>query len=545
MRTILRGGRVVDGTGAPAVAADVEVVDGRIGRIGDVGSTNGAEVIDLDGLVLAPGFIDIHTHFDAQLFWDADFTPSCWHGVTTAIQGNCGFGIAPTRPHERDLIMQTLEFVEGMNVNTLRSGIDWCFESFPEYLSVLRERPKRINLGSYIGHTPVRTYVMGAEDAVRRTATADEVAQMRQIVVEAMDAGASGFSSSFAPSHNGAHGMPVPSRLADVHELRALCSAVAASGRGIVEITYGPQMEIEDAARWAAELGVRVTWGALLTGLFGPHGTTIDMLDRATAISSDIWPQVSCREIVFLMTMEDPYYFGTAPSFKRVLQAPRHERIEVYRDLAWREQAKADIPIHRPDAYEKASIAESVRFADDRGRPWADVARERNVHPFDLWLDTAIAEDLTTRFRIVSRNADEVELAQLLRDPRTVLGAHDAGAHVEMLCDSCYPTHLLGHWVREKQALSLEQAVWRLSGQPADLWRIRDRGIIRCGYHADLVAFDPDSVAAMPAERVFDFPANGDRLVSRSTGIHHIWVNGKATRLGGEDIAGAAPGVVV
>ena len=545
MRSILRGGRIIDGTGAPATASDVEIIDGRIGRTGDVGSLSGALVVDLDGLVLAPGFIDIHTHFDAQLFWDADFTPSCWHGVTTAIQGNCGFGIAPTRPHERDLIMQTLEFVEGMNVNTLRSGIDWCFETFPEYLSVLRDRPKRINLGSYVGHTPVRTYVMGAEDAVRRAATEDEVAQMRQIVVEAMDAGASGFSSSFAPSHNGAHGMPVPSRLADVHELRALCSAVADSGRGIVEITYGPQMQIEDAARWAAELGVRVTWGALLTGLFGPHGTTIEMLDRATAISGDIWPQVSCREIVFLMTMEDPYYFGTAPSFKRVLQAPRNERIEVYRDLAWREAAKADIPIHRPNAYEKTSIAESVAFAGDRGRSLADLAHERNVHPFDLWLDIAIAEDLTTRFRIVSRNADEVELTQLLRDPRIVLGAHDAGAHVEMLCDSCFPTHLLGYWVRQKQALSLEQAVWRLTGQPADLWRLRERGLIQSGYHADLVAFDPDSVAALPADRVFDFPANGDRLVSRSTGIHHIWVNGQPTRCDGEDIAGAAPGVVV
>ena len=545
MRSILRGGRIIDGSGAPATAGDVEVVDGRIARIGDVGADAGAEVVDLDGLVLAPGFIDIHTHFDAQLFWDADFTPSCWHGVTTAIQGNCGFGIAPTRPHERDLIMQTLEFVEGMNVNTLRSGIDWCFETFPEYLDALRARPKRINVGSYIGHTPVRTYVMGAEDAVRREARADEIAAMRQIVVEAMEAGASGFSSSFAPSHNGANGMPVPSRLAGVEELRTLCSAVADTGRGIVEITYGPQMQIEDAARWAEELGVRVTWGALLTGLFGPHGTTIDMLDRATAISADIWPQVSCREIVFLMTMEDPYYFGTAPSFQRVLEAPRHQRIEVYRDRAWREQAKAEVLTYRPGAYERTSVAETVAYTADRGRPLATVARERNVHPFDLWLDMAIAEDLTTRFRIVSRNEDEVELTQLLRDPRTVLGAHDAGAHVEMLCDSCYPTHLLGYWVREKHALTLEQAIWRLAGQPADLWRIRERGLIRSGYHADLVAFDPDEVAALPADRVFDFPANGDRLVSHSKGIHHIWVNGQPSRRNGVDIGGAASGVLV
>jgi N-acyl-D-aspartate/D-glutamate deacylase len=245
------------------------------------------------------------------------------------------------------------------------------------------------------------------------------------------------------------------------------------------------------------------------------------------------------------MTMEDPYYFGTAPSFKRVLEAPRHQRIDVYRDRVWREQAKAEVLEYRPGAYERASVAESVSFAAERGRSLSALAEERNVHPFDLWLDIAVDEDLGTRFRIVSRNEDEVELTQLLRDPRTVLGAHDAGAHVEMLCDSCFPTHLLGHWVRNKQAISLEQAVWRLTGQPAYLWRIADRGLIRSGYHADLVAFDPDEVAALPADRVYDFPANGDRLVSRSRGVHHIWVNGAPTRRHEVDVDGAAFGVVV
>ena len=217
----------------------------------------------------------------------------------------------------------------------------------------------------------------------------------------------------------------------------------------------------------------------------------------------------------------------------------------MYRDRAWREQAKAEVLQYRPGAYERTSVAESVEYASDRGRTIESLARERNVHPFDLWLDIAIEEDLATRFRIVSRNDDEAELTQLLRDPRTVLGAHDAGAHVEMLCDSCYPTHLLGYWVREKQAITLEQAVWRLTGQPAALWGIADRGSIRPGRRADLVAFDPDEVAALPVERVFDFPANGDRLVSRSRGVHHIWVNGSPTRRDGDDIDGATFGELV
>ena len=544
---MLTNGRVIDGTSGPSQYADVAIDHDRITAIGAPGEIerSGASVVDLDGLVLAPGFIDIHTHFDAQVFWDRDFTPSSWHGVTTAIQGNCGFGLAPTRPDDRQAIMETLEFVEGMNLKTLAAGIDWSFETFPQYIALLNKLPKRINVGSYIGHTPVRTYVMGPDAAVRRTATDDEIAQMRQVVSEAMAAGAAGFSSSFAPSHNGAKGMPVPSRLSDTRELRALCSAVAESGRGIVEITYGPQMDITDAAGWAAELGVRVTWGALLTGLFGEHGKTIEMLDAASAISGDIWPQVSCREIVFLMTMNDPYYFGTVPAFVRVLAASREDRAAVYADRRWREEAKSQVLDHRPGAYDRASIAETTHHAELIGRRISDVARERNVDPFDLWLDLALADNLKTRFRIVSRNDDEVELTRLLQDKRIVLGAHDAGAHVEMLCDSCFPSHLLGYWARDREALTLEEAVWRLSGQPADLWRLTGRGTIAVGSCADLVAFDPTTVAALPAERVYDFPAGGDRLISRSVGIEHVWVNGTPIRMNGRDLAGAAPGRLV
>jgi N-acyl-D-amino-acid deacylase len=396
-----------------------------------------------------------------------------------------------------------------------------------------------------VGHTPVRTFVMGADDAPRRAATADEIARMSQIVAEAMACGAVGFSTSFAPTHMGAKALPVPSRLAEANEVRALASEVARSGRGIVQITYGPQMTITDAARLSEQLGVRVTWGALLTGLFGPPGAALGMLDAARSLGDDIWPQVSCREIVFQMTMLDPYFFGTVPAFKEVLSLPRDDRARVYADPAWRDRARPQIEEHRPGAYWRCSVEETEIHGAVRGRSMEDLGRERGIHPFDVWLDLALEEDLRTRFRIVSRNEDPEELGALLADKRVVLGAHDAGAHVDMLCDANFATHLLGHWVRDLGVLSLEDAVWRLTGQPAGLFGLTGRGRIVPGFAADLVAFDPQTVAALPVERRWDFPAGGDRLVSESNGIEHVWVNGQAIRSDGKDVAGAHPGAMV
>ncbi|MCB0994559.1 MAG: amidohydrolase family protein, partial [Acidimicrobiales bacterium] len=465
---LLRNAVVVDGTGAPGRSADVEVRDGRITAIGRLGPVDAAEEVDLAGLVLCPGFIDIHTHFDAQLFWDSRFTPSTWHGVTTVVIGNCGFGIAPTRPADRDAVMETLELVEGMNPLTLRTGIEWGFETFPEYLDEIRRRPKALNVAAFVPHSTIRTYAMGPEASATRAATEDEVAHMQRLVREAMDAGAIGVSTSQAPSHVGWRGLPVPSRLADPGEIRALLDAMAASGRGIAEITYGPAFEIDEVARLSSELGVPITWGSLLTGLFGGPGAALELLERACAVpGAQIWPQVHCREIVFQMTLESPYYFGQVPAFEEALALPRDQRARIYADSAWRDRARPDILGVRPGAYDRISVEETVAHAELRGRSLAAVAAEREVHPFDLLLDLAIDEDLGTRFRIVSRNEDPVELRALLTDDRTVLGAHDAGAHIDMICDSCFPSHLLGHWVRAEQAMTLEHAVWRMTGQPA------------------------------------------------------------------------------
>ncbi|HVX19815.1 MAG TPA: amidohydrolase family protein [Acidimicrobiales bacterium] len=539
------GGTIVDGTGGPAYTGDLLLDGGRIAAVGRPAIPDGADRVDATGLVVAPGFVDLHTHFDAQIFWDPDLTPSCWHGVTTVVQGNTGFGIAPTHPFDRDHIMETLENVEGMNLQTLRAGVPWGFETFPEYVRAVDALPKRLNVATFVGHTPLRMYVMGFEDATSREATAGEIDQMATLLEGALAAGAIGFSTSQAPSHMGALGRPVPSRLASRQEIEALLRVVARSDNPLVEITYGPQYELEDIARLSKELGVRITWGSLLTRLFGPPGVAMGMLDAASAVGGDVWPQVSCREIVSQTMMTHPYYFGMVPAFGELFQLPRDQRAAKYRDPAWRERVKAEVGDYRPDFARLASIQETTVHHDLVDIPLEDLARDRGVHPFDLMVDLALEEDLATRYRIVSLNDNAEELATLLRDPRIVLGAHDAGAHADMLCDASYPTHLLGHWVRDEKVLTLEEAVWRLSGQPAEVFGLDDRGRLAPGLAADVVVFDPHAVRPRRLERVNDLPGGGERLISRSDGVRGVWVNGRRVLEDGRAVPGAHPGALI
>jgi N-acyl-D-aspartate/D-glutamate deacylase len=535
MDAVLRGATVVDGTGSPRRQADVEISGGTIAKVGRIGATDLPEV-DLTGLVLSPGFIDIHTHLDAQVFWDADLTPSSWHGVTTSVIGNTGFGIAPCRPEDRDVIIDTLELVEGMNGKALRAGIDWSFETFPEYLDVLRRLPKRHNVAAMMPHSCVRTYVMGTDAATSRGATQDEIAEMCAMVDEGMAAGALGFTSSQAPSHMGAHGRPVPSRFASKEEIYALVGRVAATGRGLSEITYGPLLSITEVAQMSKDLGTRITWGSLLTGLFGPPGAAMQMLEEATAVGGDLWPQVSCCEIVFQMSLLSPYFFSEVAGFDEVMAVPADARAKVYADPDFRDKARPDVERPRSGAYDRISVEETVKHTELIGRTMNEVAKERGVHPFDLMLDLALEETLTTRFRVVSRNEEPIEHEQLVTDPRTLL---------DMVSDAGYPSHLLSHWVRDLGALSLEKAIWRVSGQPADVFRLTDRGRILPGLAADMVAFDPDTVANQRKERRFDFPAGTDRMVTQSTGVEHVWVAGTQVRRHGAPVPSVAPGALV
>jgi len=400
----------------------------------------------------------------------------------------------------------------------------------------------------------VRLYVMGPDAAFSRAATDAELAEIRRVMREGLDAGAIGISTSQAPSHQGPFGKPVPSRFADEREIRALVETLAEAGRGIIEITYGPLLEIEDVARMSRDLGVRITWGSVIPGLFGGPGSAMAMLDRGDAVGGDLWPQTSTRFITTQMNLKNPYQWSRVPAFAEILGRDPDVMAKAFADPEWRARAKrqtveiadqSDFLDGDIDGYfRRTSVEETVNHAELRGIPLATVAAERGVHPFEAMLDVALDDGLQTTFRNLPRSTKE-EMVELVRDRRTVLGAHDAGAHIDMLCDSCYPSWTLRYWVREESVLTLEEAVWRMAGQPAQLWGITDRGTIAPGQAADLVAFDPDTVGETSFERVFDFPAGGDRLISRSEGIEHVWVGGTAIRRDGVEVEGAAPGRLV
>ena len=542
----ITGGTIIDGSGAPGFVGDVAIRAGRIAALGRAPGTP-ATTIDAAGRVVAPGFVDVHTHYDAQVLWDRMLSISPWHGVTTVVMGNCGFGVAPTRPQHRGLILRTLEKVEGMSLAALEAGVgsDWPFETFPEYLDAVERRGTAINVAALIGHTPLRLYVMG-EEATERAATAEEIAQMRSIVRAAIDAGAVGFATSKAPTHVGFAGKPVPSRAADLAEVQAITEALRTAGRGVVQATVGPGLFFDEFASLAGASGRTVTWTALLAGMLGP-GSHRMLLDRSIDLirqGFQVVPQVSCRPLNFDFDFKEPFAFESLPVFAGVSAADAAGKARIYRDPAFRDALKA--------AYGSSMAGPFANFGDrlwisscpqDRSleeRTIEEVAQERNVHPIDLMLDLALASNLAARFRMAIVNFDEDAVAELLTDPHTMLGLSDAGAHASQLCDACFSTHLLGHWVREKGTLTMEEAVRMLTTRPAEVFGITDRGRLAVGMPADVVVFDPRTVGASTLRRVHDLPAGADRLVADATGVEAVIVNGQVIRRDGNDALDAA-----
>ena len=535
---LIRGGDLIDGTGAPARRGDVAIRDGRVAALGEV-KGSARETLDASGCVVAPGFVDIHTHYDAQVLWDRLLSISPWHGVTSVVMGNCGFGIAPTRAEHRDLILRTLESVEGMSLDALRAGVgdDWPFESFPEYLDAVEARGTAIHVGALIGHTPLRMYVMG-EESTEREASAEEIARMRALVKQALDAGAIGFATSKAPTHVGYAGKPVPSRQASFEEILALAGPLAEAGHGLTQCTVGSGLFIPQLAELQRSTGRTVSWTALLTGMFPPEmvASTLETHAQLQAEGVEVVPQVSCRPLVVEFQFRAPFPFESLSLFKEISAADLAGKKRLYADPAWREKfrEKASQGV-LTGSWSDMVISECRHEPGLTERNVAEVAQERGVHPADLALDVALADDLEARFRMPVANTDEAAVADLLRNPNTVLGLSDAGAHASQLCDACAPTHLLGHWVREKGVLSLEEAVRQLTSATADHFGLRDRGRLAVGGPADVCVFEPDTVGCSPLRRVRDFPAGADRLVSDAEGIRAVIVEGTPVRLDGKD----------
>lgn len=530
---VIKNVRICDGLGSAIVPGALAVANGRIAAIGkDVG--NAREVVDAGGLVLAPGIVDTHTHYDAQITWDPWLAPSPALGVTTVVMGNCGFTIAPCRAHDRDLTMRNLVRVEGMSLDAMQAGIRWQFESFPEYLDMIEERGMALNVAAFVGHSSIRTYVLG-EDAPKRAATAGEIEQMGAIVREAMDAGAIGFATSTSPSHNGASGAPMPSRLADDDELGALVGVLGELGRGIFMLTKGGGTSIEFLESLAARTARPVMVAALLHNSTNPDGV-FDELDRICAARERghrLYGQVSCCPLTMEFTLRAPYPFEGIAAWSPALTAAPEALAGVLADADFRNAVERDLATPAPvrlfnGEWHKLRVLEVLEPEHRRfeGRSVAEIAAEEGRRPLDLMLDLALAENLQTTFVAVLLNSDTSAVAKVLTHPASAIALSDAGAHLSFFCDAGFGLHLLGHWVRERRAMSLEEGIRRLTSEPAEIYGIRDRGRLAVGAHADLLLFDPHTVDRGPSRRVFDLPAGAARLTTDAIGVHGVWVNG-------------------
>jgi N-acyl-D-aspartate/D-glutamate deacylase len=546
---VIRGGTVVDGSGLPRYRADVAVAGGRIARIGRAIRDAGREEIDARGAVVAPGFIDGHTHMDAQVAWDPLGTCSCWHGVTTVVMGNCGFTLAPCRPDERHLVLKNLERAEDIPAEAMKAGIDWTWETYAQYLDAVERWPKGINYAGYVGHSALRTYAMG-ERAFSEPATAEDLARMKRELADALAAGAMGFTTSRTRNHETADRQPVASRVATWDEVRQLVGVMGDLGGGIFEIAGEDTGRDPDRARdyldrlrdLAVETGVPITWGMFsmraAPDMWRPY---FELLDETARAGGRMFAQVHSRALCVVLSFETRLPFDRLPEWRELRRRPLDEQRAALRDpgLAQKLVAAANqaeygrgvgADTRRPD-YQWIFLME-----DPTGphRSVAEIARERGVDPVAAMIELAVERDLRAFFVQPLANENQDHVLEMMRHPRSVVTFSDSGAHVSQIMDSSLQTHVLAYWVRRRQALTLEEGVRMLTLEPATAWGLQDRGLLREGLAADVVVFDPDRVAAEMPEVVNDLPAGARRLRQKAVGFRASVVNGQIVLRDGE-----------
>jgi N-acyl-D-aspartate/D-glutamate deacylase len=558
---LIRGGTIVDGSGAARYRGDVGVRAGRIVEIGRIRSA-AERTIDADGLIVSPGFIDGHTHMDAQVAWDRIGSCSCWHGVTTVIMGNCGFALAPCRPADREWFARCLTAVEDIPTEAMLAGIDWTWETFPEYLATVDRLPKAINYGAYLGHSALRMYVMGKR-ALTEKATEDDLTRMVGAVKEAVRAGAMGFSSSRATTHVTPDDTPVASRIADWSELDRLVGALADLNAGVFQI--GPDISGGEAQRrfltrlkqLAVESGRPVMFGVLSSRQGdrpNPWTYQLDYLDESAAAGARMWGQSTTRSINAIFSLKSYLPFDVLPAWRELRRLPLDEQKRRLADPAARGRLVADEAQMKPrdNVFQGGGAATTDPRKPDydnlfamKGVDWNDptiaqLAGQRGRHPVEVMIDLVLENDDQVFVQPLV-NEDPEHVLGMLRHPRTLATFSDSGAHVCQEMGSSLQTHLLSYWVRARQAFTLEEAVRKLTFDNASAWDLHDRGLVRAGYAADLVVFDEARVRpAMPSVET-DLPGGARRLVQKAEGIAAVVVNGRVTLEHGL-ATGAVPG---
>ncbi|HEX9432879.1 MAG TPA: amidohydrolase family protein [Burkholderiales bacterium] len=515
---LIRGATVFDGSGGKSFKGDVGVRDGVI-----VPAEAGARrTIDAGGLALMPGIVDVHTHYDAQITWDATLSPSVGLGVTTMVMGNCGFGIAPCPAPLRETLLRNLSVVEGMDVDALLAGTRWEFETFPQYLDMLERRRPLANVAVLAQHSTIRNAVMGESASTAKTPTAGQLGQMRQLVAEAMDAGAAGFASSFSPNHSGWGGQPMPSTIAGDEELRTLVKTLGEKQRGIFVMATGPRATPEFMEALAAETG-RPTFIVTVLAMHNraQPERALQMFERCAQAYSrghEVYIHANCQPLSFDFTLSEPYLLYSHDAFDRVKAAPAEERASLYREPAFRDRLRHNFQHPKQGILFYGDWTQVERD----GVAVTELARREKKDPLDYVFDLPLDVQLVAKLY----QNDDAGVAPLLKHPAGVIALSDAGAHLIYFCDAGYGLHFLAHWVRELGTFTLEEGVRRLTSDPARKYRIPKRGLIVPGNQADLLLFDPARVGVSGLRRVKDLPAGGTRMVRDALGLHGVWVNG-------------------
>jgi N-acyl-D-aspartate/D-glutamate deacylase len=533
---IIRNAQVFDGTGLPPVLSDVAVSNGRIAHIGST-SEAAHEVIDAKGLALMPGIVDLHTHYDAQVTWDRTMSPSPALGVTTAVIGNCGFGIAPCPAPLRETMLKNLSVVEGMDLNALLTGVNWEFESFGQYMDQLRRIGPYINTAVFAGHSVIRTAVMGADGSSKVDPSPEQMQTMQSMVRDAMDHGAIGFASSFSPNHSGYGGIPMPSTIATEAELRALTSVLGEKKKGVFMMATGTRGSPDIMESIAEDTGRPAYISTVLT-MYNEGNPSLgaayyERCAQALKRGHELYILTSCQPLSFDFGLTDPYVLLSHSAFDVVKSATPDSLPGVYRSVEFRDAFRKNLKHPKEGIlflgnWRHIEVGQTMRPENQRleGQNIQALADQQGLDPVDVFFDLALSEDLGTHFVGKFFNNNDEGVAPSLKHPASVITLSDAGAHLSYMCDAGFGLYFLSHWVRDTGHFTLSEGIRKITSEPADRFRIPERGRLQVGLPADMLLFDPATVGISKPLPRQDLPGGGSRMIRTATGVHGVWVNG-------------------